>query len=78
MKLAALPLLAMALALGMSGAALTSVGLISAVPTAPSAYVLALRMGGDTRLMAAITGTQTVLAIVTIPLMLALVQQLAR
>ena len=46
--------------------------LITAVPTAPSATVLASRMGGDTRLMAAITGVQTVLAIVTIPLLLLL------
>lgn len=80
LKLAVLPMIAMAtaIALGLSGATLASVVLICAVPTAPSAYVLALRMGGDTRLMAAITGIQTVLAVVTMPLMLALAQEFAR
>lgn len=80
LKLAILPLMAMAIAvpLGVAGAALASVVLICAVPTAPGASVLAQRMGGDTRLIAAITGIQTVLALVTMPLMLALAQHLAR
>lgn len=80
LKLAVLPVMAMttAVPLGVSGAALVSVVLICAVPTAPSSYVLALRMGGDIRLMAAITGIQTVLAVVTIPMTLALAQHLAR
>ncbi|WP_194764939.1 AEC family transporter [Microbacterium sp. UFMG61] len=74
LKLVVLPLaaLSIALAFGITGATLTSIILITAVPTAPSATVLASRMGGDTRLMAAITGVQTVLAIVTIPLLLLL------
>jgi predicted permease len=74
LKLVALPLAAMsiALAFGVTGATLTSIILITAVPTAPSATVLASRMGGDTRLMAAITGVQTVLAVATIPLLLLL------
>lgn len=71
LKLVALPLTAGAIAhaLGAEGALLTSIVLISAVPTAPSSYVLATRMGGDTRLMASITGVQTLLAIVTLPLL---------
>lgn len=75
LKLIVLPLAAMAIALplGVSGAMLQSIVLICAVPTAPSAYVLATRMGGDTRLMATITGFQTVIAIVTMPAMIALV-----
>ena len=74
LNLVALPLAAMsiALAFGVTGATLTSIILITAVPTAPSATVLASRMGGDTRLMAAITGVQTVLAVATIPLLLLL------
>lgn len=44
--------------------------IICAVPTAPSAAVLAARLGGDTRLMASITGTQTFLALATVPLVL--------
>ena len=55
-------------ALGAEGALLASIVLICAVPTAPSSYVLASRMGGDTRLMASITGVQTLLAIVTLPI----------
>ncbi|WP_285362847.1 MULTISPECIES: AEC family transporter [unclassified Microbacterium] len=74
LKLLALPLAAMsiALAFGITGATLTSIILITAVPTAPSATVLASRMGGDTRLVAAITGIQTVLAVATIPMLLIL------
>jgi len=72
LKLVALPLTAagVANAVGLSTAALTAVVVICAVPTAPSAYVLASRMGGDTRLMASITGTQTILSIATLPLIL--------
>lgn len=71
LKLVALPLGAGALAhaLGAEGALLTSIVLICAVPTAPSSYVLASRMGGDTRLMASITGVQTLLAILTVPVL---------
>lgn len=80
LKLAALPLAAagIAIALGVHGAALVSVVLICAVPTAPSAYVLASRMGGDTRLMASITGTQTVIAIATMPAILTLTATMSR
>lgn len=78
LKLGALPLAAAAIAtgVGVTGATLTSIVLITAVPTAPSAYVLASRMGGDTRLMASITGTQTVLSIAALPLMLDLATRL--
>lgn len=73
LKLIVLLLLAIsnAIPLGVSGAALTSIVLICAVPAAPSAYILAARMGGDTRLIATITGVQTLLAAATMPLMLA-------
>jgi malonate transporter len=75
LKLIVLPAAAAAIAipLGATGATLASIVLICAVPTAPSAYVLASRMGGDTRLMASITGTQTILAVVTLPVVLMLV-----
>lgn len=78
LKLAILPTAALtiALLLGATGSALTSIVLICAVPTAPSAYVLASRMGGDTRLIAGITGVQTLAAAVTIPLLLALTDHL--
>jgi hypothetical protein len=39
--------------------------MFAALPTAPSAYILAQQLGGDVRLMAAITTLQTVLAALT-------------
>lgn len=77
-KLTVLPAAAVALAipLGLTGVTLTSIVLICATPTAPSAYVLAVKMGGDTRLMASITGIQTILAVATLPITLTLVNQL--
>ncbi|MGL5818911.1 MAG: AEC family transporter [Phycicoccus sp.] len=71
-KLAMLPLAAagIAVSLGVTGAVLGAVVIVCALPSAPSAFVLAGRMGGDTRLMASITGVQTVLAIVTVPLVI--------
>lgn len=73
LKLLMMPALALtaAVLLGLDGVVLTTVVLIAAVPTAPSAYVLARRMGGDHRLMASITGVQTILALATVPLALA-------
>ncbi|MBM7368697.1 AEC family transporter [Gordonia hydrophobica] len=72
LKLALLPIGAATLggALGLSGAAYAAVVVICAVPTSPSAYVLANRLGGDSRLMASITAVQTVTAAVTLPLVL--------
>lgn len=72
LKLVALPLAAGAIAhaVGVTGAALASVVIICALPTAPSAYILATRMGGDSRLMASITGVQTILATATLPAVL--------
>lgn len=80
LKLVALPLVAamIAIPLGATGATLTSIVLICAVPTAPSAYVLASRMGGDTRLIASITGAQTIFSVATLPAILMLVDHIAR
>jgi len=71
-KLLTLPLSATALvgSFGLGAAASTAVVLICVVPTAPSAYILASRMGGDSQLMASITGVQTVLSTATLPLIL--------
>ncbi|KNY07361.1 AEC family transporter [Microbacterium sp. GCS4] len=76
LKLLVLPALAVlvAAALGIEDVVLSAVVVIAAVPTAPSAYVLARRMGGDHRLMASITGVQTVAALVTVPLALAVLE----
>ena len=45
--------------------------LFAALPTAPSAYILARQMGGDARLVAGMLTLQTVAAVVVLPLMLA-------
>ncbi|GAB3167715.1 AEC family transporter [Myceligenerans halotolerans] len=69
LKLVVMPLAAWAIAsaFGVAGPTLTAIVLITAVPTAPSATVLATQMGGDIRLIASITGVQTVLAMATLP-----------
>lgn len=73
-KFAMLPAvtLAVALLLGLEGRALTTVLLFQALPTASSAYILARQLGGDAPLMAGITAAQTVLALVTLPLVMSL------
>ncbi|RNE49923.1 AEC family transporter [Corynebacterium alimapuense] len=74
-KLIALPLGAFFLAQLMSieGVMLAAIVIITALPPAPSSYVLAARMGGDGQLMISITGVQTVLSLATLPLLLALI-----
>jgi len=44
--------------------------IFAAVPTATSAYILARQMGGDTDLMAGIITAQTLISILTLPLVL--------
>jgi predicted permease len=46
--------------------------LFAALPTAPSAYILARQMGGDAHLMAGLLTLQTVMAVLTLPLAIAL------
>jgi hypothetical protein len=75
LKLIVMPAVAIALALaaGLSGANLTVVACCASVPTASNAYVLARQMGGDAPLMAQILTVETVLAIITMPIAIALV-----
>lgn len=74
LKLVALPLMAagLAWALGLEGLLVQVVVLLAALPTATSAYILARQLGGDAPLMAGIISGQTLLAMISIPLMLAL------
>jgi malonate transporter and related proteins len=74
-KLVLMPVIAIVLALmfGLSGVNLVIVAACSAVPTSPSAYVLARQMGGDAPLLAQIITLQTILAAVTMPIAIALV-----
>jgi predicted permease len=51
--------------------------IIAAQPTASSAYILARQLGGNTTLMANIISSQTLLAIISIPLWLTIFQRLA-
>ncbi len=75
LKLALMPVLAIALALwfGLSGSNLSIVAVCSAVPASSSAYVLARQMGGDAPLLAQIITLQTIWAAFTRPIVIALV-----
>lgn len=74
LKLAALPALAYGLgrAFGAEGVALSVGVLFAALPTATSAYILARQLGGDAPFMANLCTLHTLLALVTLPLVLAL------
>jgi malonate transporter and related proteins len=73
LKLMLMPVLAIALALwfGLCGSNLAIVAACSAVPASSSAYVLARQMGGDAPLLAQIITLQTILAAVTMPIVIA-------
>jgi len=74
-RLLGLPLLAIGfgLALGLSGMALTIAVICAATPTATSSYILARELGGDAPLAANLIAVQTVLAMLTLPLLYLLV-----
>ena len=74
LKLVAFPLMAFGLAmlLGLDGTLVQAAVLLATLPTATSAYILARQLGGDAPLMAGIISGQTLLAMVSIPLMLSL------
>lgn len=75
LKLVLMPVLAIALALwfSISGSSLVIVAVCAAVPTSSSAYVMARQMGGDAPLLAQIITLQTILAAITMPIVIALV-----
>jgi len=79
LKLAVMPAIAIALGFwfGLEGAALTVVAIASSVPSAPGAYILARQMGGDAPLYARLLSMQTLIALLTIPAVLAIVSGLA-
>lgn len=74
LKLIVMPLLTAAgcALMGVEGVSLGIALLYNGLPTATSAYILSRQLGGDYRLMAAITTGQTALSMVTIPVMLGL------
>ena len=73
-KLLALPAIAWGLAslLGLTGTAFVTAVLFAALPTASSAYILAMRMGGDGPGVAWLISATTVAAAVTLTAWLAL------
>ena len=75
-KLAALPLVALLVAhlLGMPPLESRMLLLFGALPTASAAYVLAMRMGGDGRMVALLLSLGTLASALTIPLWLMLTQ----
>ena len=78
-KLVALPAIAYALGLlaGLSPLERQIAVVMAAVPTAPSAYILAMQMSGHGAPVAVLISTGTLLAAVTLPLWVALVGTLA-
>ncbi|GAB6845629.1 AEC family transporter [Methylorubrum rhodinum] len=74
-KFLAMPLatVLIALALGLSGPALTVALLFQVLPTASSSYIMARQLGGDAPLMAGIVAAQTLLALAAIPLVLSVI-----
>lgn len=74
LKLLLMPAMAagIALALGVGGVPLQVAILSAGMPTASGSYILARQMGGDAPLMAEILTVQTLIAVVTIPIILAL------
>lgn len=75
-KLVLLPLAAawIGMTVGLTALPLSIAILVTATPPAPSSYVLARKMGGDSTLMASITGVQTIIAMVTLPVLLTVFQ----
>lgn len=76
-KLVLFPLVtaAFCVALGVPGPIAQVAVLLCALPTASSAFILARQLGGDAPLMAGIISGQTLLAMVTMPLILAALAQ---
>jgi predicted permease len=74
-KLAALPAIALALAhaIALSPEERTIAVLLAAVPTAPSAYILAAQMTGQGKPVALLVSSGTLIAAITLPLWLAAV-----
>lgn len=74
LRLAVMPLAAMMVAqvFGLGHSATLVLVVFSAVPTAPTAYVLTRKMGGDGTLMAGLVTAQTLAAMVSLPFVLGL------
>jgi hypothetical protein len=69
-----MPLIAVSLArlFGVEGSDIAIAAIAASVPTASASYVLARQLGGNAPLMAEILTLQTLLAMLTMPMMIAL------
>lgn len=76
LKLIGMPAIALSYAVlfGLSGVNLAVVAISASVPAASNAYILAKQLGGDAPLIAQILTLQTVLAAVTMPIIISLVR----
>jgi len=76
LRLICMPLIVLALCwfAGLSGLARTVAVIAAAVPTAPTAYTMARKMGGDAELMAQIITFQSIASMATLPLFIWLAQ----
>jgi predicted permease len=76
-KLAAVPAVVWAMRSlpGLTPEAFTVALVFAALPTAPAAYILAIRLGGDGRTAATLVSYGVALSLVTLPLWLALARQ---
>jgi len=72
MRLAAMPMAAMGTAhlTGLDPTATLVLVVFSAVPTAPTAYVLTRKMGGDSTLMAGLVTAQTLASLISLPIVM--------
>jgi predicted permease len=75
LKLMLMPAIAITygIVFGLSGISLAVVACCASVPAASNAYVLAKQMGGDAPLLAQVLTLQTIVAVVTMPVVIALV-----
>jgi predicted permease len=76
LKLIVMPAIAVGYSLlfGLSGVNLTVVACCASVPAASNAYVLAKQLGGDAPLLSQILTLQTMLAVLTMPIVISLVR----
>ena len=80
LKLIIHPLIVMGMAwyMGIGGLTLAVLMLVSAVPTAASSYTMARKMGGNANAMATTLTLQTLLALITLPLWIMLIQHMPK
>lgn len=74
-RLLGMPLLALLVAyyFGLTGLDFQLLVIFFAIPTAPNAYIMAKQLGGDSQLMAGIITFQTLVSILTLPIIISII-----